>query len=423
MAQGPPPVPLSLGPARALAGRLLSRLEREPAALRLALCGAARRMQPLVERVDLLATAHEVGPLVEAFVSAPRVTDLVERGERHAWVRFEDGSEARLDVLADEADVPAAWIARTGPPAHVEALRERARARGLAWEGHRLLRGGSPLPLEEEADLYAALGLAYVCPERRGALLGAVAPDDPIAMRAVRGAAGLYVRGGGGRYALEEMAARAAREGYGWGIAVHEGTAAADLEAFAAHLQAWNDAPEPALRLLGAVVLPIDAAGAVHDPRPPDLAPLLLGLAVLAAPPPAAPPGGTLSTERLVRAAADVRVDLLSVRPWEAPAAGAPAPRLDAERLARALAQAGVPLWMPPPPRIPEPEPALLEAAAAHGARVLLSCEARDLVGVDDLILSVGLARRAGLTEALVLNALAPERVGAAALRRGAVRS
>ncbi len=408
----PPPAPLPLGAARALAGRLLGRLERVEAALRLAVTGGLRRMDPRVDPVELLATAHDAAPLLAAFVGAPRVAAVLHASAQEARVRFEDGSQATLTVLPSEEDVAVAQVQRTGPPAHVAELERRARDRGLSWAGTRLLDPqGLPLPLAEEADLYAALGLPCPPPERRGRAPRAGEPVPPVGMAEIQGVAGLYVRGGGGRYGVPELAARAAREGYAWALLLAEEVGGEGLEAFAGALGAWNDQGQPP-RLLGAAVLPIDASGALLDPRPAGLP--LLGVARLAAVGPAAV-GPASAGERLTAAARDPRVDLLSL----APPPGTPhGLSLPPEALLPALAAGGPCLLVPPPPLHALPEPGLLEALGAAGLPALLSAEARDLVGVDDLILTVGLARRAGLPAALVRNALAPERA-ARALARG----
>src|SRR5688572_7453610 len=212
----PPPSPsVPLGQARAAAARLLGRLERNSEALRLAVTGAVRRMEPWVARVDLLATAHAAGPLLDDAAAAPAVAETLARTERVLDVLLRDGVHVRLAVLEDEPLFGAALARSTGPEQHVEGLVSRARVRGLAWEGDRLLRAGAPQGCPEEADVYALLGLPWCPPERRGrADVATPPPPDLVAMADLVGVAGLHTNAGSGRYSLPEMATRAAREGY-----------------------------------------------------------------------------------------------------------------------------------------------------------------------------------------------------------------
>ena len=94
------------------------------------------------------------------------------------------------------------------------------------------------------------------------------------------------------------------------------------------------------------------------------------------------------------------RADALCIDPPCAPPEG----RVLEEVLA-ALARSGAALAVRPPPSHLQPEPQVLERALAAGVPLLLLADARDLVGLDDLVLAVGLARRAGATAAQVLNA------------------
>lgn len=383
-----PPAPpgAPLGVARSEAGRLLGRLERQECALRLAVAGATRRMAPQVERLDLLATAHEAGPLLEALAGAPRVRGLRERGARHVEVELDCGLCARLEVLEDEQAFVPALVRATGPATHVAWLEARAHACGLAWRGHALLGPDGPLPLREEEDFYAALGLERPVPERREGWVPGMEAQAPVSMAEVCGVAGVEVREAGGRYPLADMAARAAREGYAWMLAtLPRGSAGPAAQALGVALGAWNDQP--------GCSTPVRACLELGDSEAPS------ALDLPAAGPPAlrlARTGWREAAGALERLVPDAL--LLEGPPTpDRPAA--------AQALLGVLAACGAALAVRPPPQHPRPEPALLEAARAAGVPLLLLADARDLVGLDDLVLSVGLARRAGASAGEVLNA------------------
>jgi hypothetical protein len=311
-----------LGLARAAAVRLLARLEREPAALRLAVGGEVRRMAPWVSRLELVASGHATEPLLDALARAPRVAAVLERSSTRVLVRLADGLDVVLDVLPDEDAV------------------ER-----------RLAAEGQP-------------------PERPCA-------SDLVRMADCLGIAGLHTKDAGGRYGADEMAARAEREGYAWAL-----------------LPPCSAAPaSETLHVLGAREVEVG----VEPHRLPGGDEWLL-----AAPAPSLCADGRAATRALVAALAGGAVDAAVPRGVGVHGAGTP---YDAAALAAALKDAGAALGVAPPPRHAEPEPGLLEAALAAGVPLLLLADARDLVGVDDLALAVGLARRAGARAGDVLNA------------------
>jgi len=387
----PTPAAVPLGTARSAAARLLGRLERNESALRLAVTGETRRMAPWVRRLDLLATAHEAAPLLDALAQAPRVAAVLTRAERSVEVQLDDGLRVRLEVLAEEAEFGPALVRATGPTAYVGLLEARAAALGLVWRGHTLWQGSERLVLWEEAEVYERLGLERPAPELRERALPGAEVADPVVMTDIRGAAGLHVKPGGGRYGLKEMAARAQREGYGWSLLVAPADEGTTVEQAQSALAGWNEDGETsapgrlALEVLLGAASP-DAGGA----------PLLLASAVS---------HDATATAELTRAARDPRYDAFWLRAPPAPP-GLPERGPDLRPLLQALAATGAALAVSPPPHHPRPEPELLEAALALGVPLLLLADARDLVGVDDLVLSVGLARRAGARREQVLNTL-----------------
>ncbi len=387
----PAPAVVPLGVARAAAARLLGRLERSDSALRLAVAGETRRMAPWVGRLDLLATAHEAGPLLDALEKAPRVAAVLARGERSVEVRLEDGLGVRLEVLADEAEFGPALVRATGPAAYVGLLEARAQALGLAWKGHTLWEGRERLSLWEEAEVYERLGLERPAPERRERALPGAEIVEPVAMTEIRGAAGLYVKPGGGRYGLEEMAARAQREGYAWSLLVAPAGEAPKVKQAEEALARWNDDAETRAPGRLALEVALDAPRQLAAPGP-----LLLA---------ASADADAARSAALLAAAEDPRYDALWWRPPPAPPRSSEKAS-DLRPLLDLLVRTGAALAVSPPPHHPRPEPGLLEAALARGVPLLLLAEARDLVGIDDLVLSVGLARRAGARREQVLNTL-----------------
>jgi len=203
------------------AERILADLRASPAALRVEIAGAARRMRETVADLDLVAASGDPGALLDRLAAYPLVAETVARGDTKATVRLASGLPVELDVVRPE-DFATALHHLTGATAHHAKLRGIARERGytLGERGlHRVAPGGDAppdpalkVPLGTEEELYRALGLAHVPPELRedtGELEAArdgSLPADLIRLEDVRGFVHCHTSWSDGRASLEEMA-------------------------------------------------------------------------------------------------------------------------------------------------------------------------------------------------------------------------
>ncbi len=137
-----------------------------------------------------------------------------------ASVRFLDGLTANLHIVSPE-EYSAALLCFTGSRPHTSALRARARERGLRLDEHGLFNGGGPVAAQSEADLYEALGLAYVEPELRegrGEIEAAAERRLPtlISREDLRGIFHVHTDASDGRDDLETMVRAAQTAGYSY---------------------------------------------------------------------------------------------------------------------------------------------------------------------------------------------------------------
>jgi DNA polymerase (family 10) len=113
----------------------------------------------------------------------------------------------------------------------VEELQVFAAAKGFSLDGRGLFRGDRLVPCREEADVYAALGLAFVAPELRegeGEIAAAAEGRLPELVDAgdLRGVLHCHTTASDGANALEEMAEAARQRGYSYfGVADHSRSA------------------------------------------------------------------------------------------------------------------------------------------------------------------------------------------------------
>jgi DNA polymerase (family X) len=228
-------------------------LESRPGVERVVLAGEVRRRLETVAAVDLLAVVGAGGTaaVLDAFAELPGAGPGERSGADAARTRLADGVELRLRCVGPAA-FAAAWVHATGSDAHLAALAARAAELGLWLDGDGLWRGEEPVPLADEAALYAALGLAPTPPELReeGTELAEAAAGAPplVAYDDLRGCFHCHTDYSDGKATLTEMAEAALARGWRYlGVADHSRTASyagglevADIARQHEEIDAWN---------------------------------------------------------------------------------------------------------------------------------------------------------------------------------------
>lgn len=399
------PIPrpgLPLAEARDLASRLLSSLQNHESAVRLAAVGGIRRMDPHVDEVELLASAHEPDELLAKFERIGPVEEVLSRAGNRVTIRTEDGAQASLTVHPeDPAPYLADFVARTGPDAHMALLRERATARSMTFEARGLCDANGPLPLAWEPDIYTALELPIIPAELRHRADAETPPSDLVSMRDVKGLGHVHTDAAAGTVPLNGFARAAMQNGFDWLLV-------ADRGATQESVAALRDA---------AVGVHADAELPVH---------VIVGVEarVLA--------DASLDVADDALADADFVIAAVEDLPGEAPSEGDPTarylaairhPRVNALAHPRTFAGMGpaqAPDWAQLIPAMREANTALevggesarlpldgvLDAAGEAGVRFLASAEAHDFRGIDREIVAVGALRRGARRVSEVLSTL-----------------
>lgn len=155
----------------ALGERLLEKVRAMPGVIRAELCGSVRRRRETVKDIDIVASAKDAGPIMDAFVKLPEVLQVVGHGETKTSIVAEMalGREkvvlnADLRVVTDE-QFPVTVLHFTGSKEHNIRLRQRAIERGLSLNEYALTGWKKKLP--DEAAVYQALDLVWIPPELR----------------------------------------------------------------------------------------------------------------------------------------------------------------------------------------------------------------------------------------------------------------
>ena len=201
---------------RPLAEQLLERVRAAPGVLRAEIAGSVRRYAETNGDIDIVAAGGAPEPVMEAFVNAPGVAEILARGGTKCSVKLRDGLQADLRVVT-EAQFATALHHFTGSKQHHVKLRGIARSKGLSISEYGLQRldGSGTLQPGSEEELYQALGLAPVPPELREdsgelELAEKAALPDLVARADIRGFVHCHSTWSDGKASIEEMV-RAAR--------------------------------------------------------------------------------------------------------------------------------------------------------------------------------------------------------------------
>jgi DNA polymerase (family 10) len=178
---------LLLGRALGAVDLLVDAMKRAQPSLTLYPAGGLRRFEPTVGDLLVLAAGDDPRAAVAAWADSLPAFDVRWRS-RDAVTFLWDGEEMTVRAVTDAA-LGAALVHYSGSREHVAQLAERARVRGLRLTPAGIVdRGGHLRPAASEGDLYAALDLPWIPPERRHGLdeialaeRGALAPAVAVA--------------------------------------------------------------------------------------------------------------------------------------------------------------------------------------------------------------------------------------------------
>jgi DNA polymerase (family 10) len=193
---------------------IVEALRAEPTAHRVELAGSARRLADSVKDLDIIATADDPRPLLDAFAKLYVIESCSTPGENAARARTHTGMAVDLRVVEPD-QFGNLWQHFTGSKEHNVQLRERAVRKGLHVSEYGLLddASGTTHRCATEEEVYALLGLPWIPPEMRegrGELDLETIPRL-ITQEDLKGDLHCHTTLSDGRNSLEQMA-QAARE-------------------------------------------------------------------------------------------------------------------------------------------------------------------------------------------------------------------
>ncbi|MFN3706351.1 MAG: DNA polymerase/3'-5' exonuclease PolX [Thermoflexales bacterium] len=413
---------LRLGDALPIAEEIVALLRQVAPAQHIAYAGSLRRGKETIGDLDVLAAADDPAPIIRAFVSLPRASEVLAAGDTKASVRLDNGLQVDLRVVP-----PYTWGTAlqyfTGSQQHNIRLREIAQRKGFSLNEYALTRqsDGTAETFADEMALYARLGLAWIPPELRedrGEIEralelgpGRVVMPSLITLRDIRGDLQMHTTWSDGAADVMNMARAAAARGYDYilitdhtaGLGVVNGLTPEHLAQQRKEIDRVNaqlSAEGVKLRVLHGAEVEVRSDGALDLP---DEVLAKLDLAQISLHSALNQPRDQI-TERAIRAMRNPHVHIL----------GHPAGRLihqregadyDWEALFRAAADLGVALEINSDPARLDLDDAHARRAAELGCVFTISTDAHHPDALDHMRLGVLVARRAWLTPDRVVNA------------------
>ncbi len=164
-----------IGRVRPTAEAVLKELMTVEGALEGTLAGSLRRGKTTIGDVDILIASESPAPLMERFVSVPRVARVLGKGDTKSSVETDFGLQMDLRVLK-----PSQWGTAlqyfTGSKEHNIRIRELALAKGYSLNesafspvdaNGRVIPDAPKVTFAREEEVYEFLGLPWIPPELR----------------------------------------------------------------------------------------------------------------------------------------------------------------------------------------------------------------------------------------------------------------
>ncbi|HEX3556190.1 MAG TPA: DNA polymerase/3'-5' exonuclease PolX [Thermoanaerobaculia bacterium] len=399
---------------------LLGYLRESPELERLEVAGSYRRRKETVGDIDLLAIASQPVPVMERFRGYPQVDKVLNAGDTKSTVVL--GSGLQVDLRVVPADCyGAALVYFTGSKEHNVKLRRRAVERGLRISEYGVFREqadgegerGDWLAGREEADVYAAVGLAWIpheLREDRGEIEAAAAGrlPDLIRVQDLRGDLHMHSTWSDGRNSIEEMVAACAARGYEYMVISDHSKSLSmtgGLDAYRLRLQ-WHEIDQvrsrhPEIRILRAMEVDILVDGAL-DLEDEMLAGLDLVLVSLHS---RLDLPGEQQTARVLKALEHPEVNVFC-HPTARLINRRKPVDMDLDLVLRRAAELGVAVELNSSPNRLDLKDTHLRLARDLGCKVVIDTDAHRTGELDLMRYGVEQARRAGLTAGDVVNTL-----------------
>ena len=408
------------------AERIRAALATLPEIVRLQVAGSLRRRRETVKDIDMVASvADDAGDevrrkIMDFFTGQPSVKAITGKGETKSSVILGSGIAMDLRVVKD-SQFPYTLHHFTGSKEHHIPLRRRALSMNMTINDYGLFRGKEPdlelVPCKNEADMYAALGMAYIEPELRedmGEIEAALQGTLPVLVQEsdLRGILHVHSTWSDGQNTIRELVEACIARGYQYlGITDHSKVAAyagglteENLRRQQEEIDRLNEEYTGRLHILKGTECDILKDGTL-DYADEVLAKLDFVVASIHS-------NFNLSpeeqTQRMLRAIANPNVDIIG-HPTGRILLGRVGYTLDMEAVIDAAVEHGVCIEINAHPSRLDMDWRLVKRARDRGMKIPIDPDAHILAGLDVIRYGIGVARKGWLSASDVLNTMETE--------------
>ena len=402
-----------LSEATAAAEVALQAVSALPGVQRCSMAGSLRRRRETIGDLDIVVSTRDAAALMQRVVKLPIAQEVISHGETKTSVRLPNGMQLDLRAVHDD-EFPYTLHHFTGSKEHNIAMRARAQSQGLKINEYGLWRGEERIPCKDEAEFFAALGLAEIPPELRedageieaaesDALPDLLTPDD------IRGVLHTHSVYSDGADTIRDMALAAKQRGYAYiGLSDHSrsaryanGMQLETVEAYFQEIDRLNDELQ-GIHILKGTECDIFPDG--HLDYPDDL--LARFDFVVGSVHSAFGMKEAQMTKRILRALESPFLDVLGHPTGRLLLAREPY-AVQLSRVLEAAAERGVAVEINANPHRLDLDWREIRGFREQGGWVSINPDAHRTEGLDDMQYGIAIARKGWVTKERVLNALA----------------
>ena len=217
-----------LGNIAPFAESILEFLRQLPQASQAKIAGSYRRGKEIVHDIDFIVATKLPNEIINEFTNMPEVSDVISKGKTKSSVRLKNGIQCDLRVVSN-TEFPFALNYFTGSKAHNVRMRSLAIKNGYNLNEYALSSKdkNNQKTINDESDLYEALGLSFIHPalrEDQGEIEAAEISDLPklVKIENLKGTFHNHTTDSDGKNSLDEMAKAASDLGLQYlGISDH----------------------------------------------------------------------------------------------------------------------------------------------------------------------------------------------------------
>ena len=408
------------------ASHIYTVLKELPEIVRLQVAGSLRRRRETIGDIDMVASVADSASedarrnIMEIFTSQPSVQAITGKGETKSSVVLSSGINMDLRVVND-SQFPYTLHHFTGSKEHHIPLRRRALGMNMTINDYGLFKGKEPnlelVPCRDEADIYAALGMAYIEPELRedmGEIEAAINGTLPelVQERDLKGVLHVHSTWSDGQNTIREMAEACIVRGMTYlGLTDHSKTAAYagglnedDLRRQHEEIDQLNKEYAGRLYILKGTECDILRDGSLDfsDDVLATLDFVVASIHSLFNLPPEE------QTQRMLRAISNRYVDIVG-HPTGRILLGREGYVLDIEAVIDAAAEHGTCIEINAHPSRLDLDWRYLHRARDKGIKIPIDPDAHVIGGLDDMRFGIGIARKGWLRTSDVLNTMTTE--------------